>query len=376
MLVKVSCPCGSRFAFDVEPLNGQMPVAVNCPSCGADSTALANAVIAQNPAPAASPPPAPEPAAPKAAGLTIKGRSAEPPGGGHAPAPASAPSQTGTSAPLAPGLALKKSSHAASTPGGTSDAVEVPKPAGFKPVGAASPEGNFKLGIVGAASGALIGGGALFALIKVTGITGGIICGLVTMGVGVLAGFGTKLLGRQFNTNLGVIAGACTLVAILTARLTFALGEVQDFKQGMGEVMKMPTYEERLAEAREAVNARTDEEIRAFLRKQEEKLFQQFARKGEQFEQEPITAEDIRAFKDLQLPAQKAFVEGKPSREEYEKEVADAEKAAAEFSEKVSNSWLTKGWVVFRTLGIFQIFWLCASVSTAWRIGSNVNAAR
>jgi hypothetical protein len=47
MEVKVLCPCGTKFAFDVEPVDGQMPEPVACPACGADSTAAANAVIQQ-----------------------------------------------------------------------------------------------------------------------------------------------------------------------------------------------------------------------------------------------------------------------------------------------------------------------------------------
>jgi hypothetical protein len=47
MEIKVQCGCGTKFAFDVEPVNGRMPVRVNCPGCGADGTDLANEVIRQ-----------------------------------------------------------------------------------------------------------------------------------------------------------------------------------------------------------------------------------------------------------------------------------------------------------------------------------------
>jgi hypothetical protein len=42
MEVKVQCECGTRYAFDVEPVNGRMPVRINCPGCSADGTDLAN----------------------------------------------------------------------------------------------------------------------------------------------------------------------------------------------------------------------------------------------------------------------------------------------------------------------------------------------
>ena len=59
MEVKVQCGCGTRFAFDVEPVNGRMPVRVNCPGCGADGTDLANEVIRQKLAATAAPTPVP-----------------------------------------------------------------------------------------------------------------------------------------------------------------------------------------------------------------------------------------------------------------------------------------------------------------------------
>ncbi len=56
MPIKVLCNCGQKYAFDIEPVNGRMPSPVACPACGADGTAAANEIIAQNlpaqPAPA------------------------------------------------------------------------------------------------------------------------------------------------------------------------------------------------------------------------------------------------------------------------------------------------------------------------------------
>jgi len=44
--IKIECGCGQRYAFDVEPVNGQMPYTVACPICGVDGTGAANEVIA------------------------------------------------------------------------------------------------------------------------------------------------------------------------------------------------------------------------------------------------------------------------------------------------------------------------------------------
>lgn len=47
MELKVVCDCGQKYKFDVEPVNGRMPMKINCPACGADGTAAADGILAQ-----------------------------------------------------------------------------------------------------------------------------------------------------------------------------------------------------------------------------------------------------------------------------------------------------------------------------------------
>ena len=47
MEIKINCECGQKYIFSVDPENGQMPVSVNCPVCGADGTKEANEILAQ-----------------------------------------------------------------------------------------------------------------------------------------------------------------------------------------------------------------------------------------------------------------------------------------------------------------------------------------
>jgi outer membrane protein assembly factor BamB len=47
MNVKVQCPCGAKYTFEVEPVDGRMPFTVNCPTCQADGTEAANQLIAE-----------------------------------------------------------------------------------------------------------------------------------------------------------------------------------------------------------------------------------------------------------------------------------------------------------------------------------------
>jgi len=56
--IKIRCGCGQRYAFDAEPVDGALPAVVNCPACGADGTATANAIIAETLAAAPATPPA------------------------------------------------------------------------------------------------------------------------------------------------------------------------------------------------------------------------------------------------------------------------------------------------------------------------------
>jgi hypothetical protein len=65
MPIKIECGCGQRYAFEIEPVNGQMPTPIACPACGTDGTSAANEIIAQQWTPlpvatlAAKPPPLP-----------------------------------------------------------------------------------------------------------------------------------------------------------------------------------------------------------------------------------------------------------------------------------------------------------------------------
>ena len=45
--VKIICACGQKYAFDVEPVGGKMPVPVFCPSCAREGTLDAEQFIAK-----------------------------------------------------------------------------------------------------------------------------------------------------------------------------------------------------------------------------------------------------------------------------------------------------------------------------------------
>ena len=63
MKIVVDCSCQTPYEFEIEPVDGQMPGQVLCPTCGADGTEYANWVIQQTLATQPEPATPPEPAA-------------------------------------------------------------------------------------------------------------------------------------------------------------------------------------------------------------------------------------------------------------------------------------------------------------------------
>ena len=109
MELKIYCPCGAKYKFDVEPVDGRMPFTVKCPVCGVDGTEAANATLLQSAATVEAAPLAPVPApapVPISTGLRIRPTeshaAAAPPPVAPAPLPyiphAAAPKKSGTGA--------------------------------------------------------------------------------------------------------------------------------------------------------------------------------------------------------------------------------------------------------------------------------------
>lgn len=210
MELKVICQCGQKFAFEVEPVGGRMPIAVNCPVCNADGTAAANALLAE------------------------KFRFVPPPPVAAAPAPFAA--GTPAAAPPPPsGLRINRTEHSAPTPTVASPlapaAGNAPPPIGaLKPLSTdkkSKPkvEGEFSLvrGILGALAGSLVGCGLLFGF----WLWAHFRFPLMGIAVGAAAGYGARWLARGTDTTLGiitaVIAGASVTGTFVVMYGGFAL---------------------------------------------------------------------------------------------------------------------------------------------------------
>lgn len=172
--VKVLCGCGQKYKFDVEPANGRMPFAVNCPVCGVDGTPSANAILAQSFPATSAPPPPPAPVARVVA----------------APAPAAPPIMAAVPAipvPLAAAGAVVK---------------RAPKSAGGS---------SLPLGILGAFLGAAIASGAMYGFYLWAGFR----FPLLGIGIGLLTGFGARLLYKGTDISLGSISAIIAAIAVV-----------------------------------------------------------------------------------------------------------------------------------------------------------------
>ncbi len=178
MELKVVCDCGQKYKFDVEPVNGRMPMTVNCPVCGVDGTGTANNLLSQM---FTHPPPPPIAIAP-AGGLRI-----------NRPAPAPAVVDAPPPIPSAP----------------------MPISAVRSPATAARPktktEGEYSLmlGVLGAILGAALGAGLMYGFFMLADFR----FPLMGTCIGALSGLGARLLAKGTDMTLGAIAGVIALVS-------------------------------------------------------------------------------------------------------------------------------------------------------------------
>ncbi len=332
MEIKVVHACGSKFAFDIEPENGAMPFAIQCPNCGADATADANAIIAQALAAGASAAPPPPPPKP---GLSL----------GH-----SAPAAPPPPPPPKPGLSSGRShaAEAAAPPPPPPAGPAAAAPAGTNPhvaqqKGLAKPE---KPLLPRALAGAVAGGGIALGIWYLLGNSGLIVWGILTKllawGTGVLIGYGVRLLGRVPNMQFGIMAGGVTLAA-LAAGLCLASWAWQE-RAVHGGAVSAYLRERNIAQS--FVSAKDDDALR--------KAIAFYERKAES----TVSETELAKVKD-DLPRLKEFLGGKPSREQRIKELSPG------IQEKYPVLGMAKA-----SLGIGLGICALLGISSAFKIGS------
>lgn len=337
MDIKVQCGCGARYAFSVEPVNGGMPVAVSCPKCGTDGTGQANQQIQQSlsataPAAPAVPPAFSAPAPAVKPGLRI--------GKSHAPEPPAAPQPT-----------VEPAAAEAVPETVTRELPPARKRSKFG-------EPSVALGIAGALVGAALGAGILWGADHGLGLPYRLVRYMALL-VGFLAGGGARLLGRKSNLGIGVAAGLFCAVAIFGTEYFVAKANME---AEAAALPKPETYDERMAHSKEAVALKTDAEIKEFLKRERTDSLKKIGIKDEPKEPIEITAEDIQGFKQDELAAYKEFVNGKPTREEYEKQMAAIETI-------VKSNPFNQFILVIRTFFGVNLITSAISIGLAYKIG-------
>ncbi len=289
--IKVQCDCGQRFKFDVEPLHGEMPFRVSCPSCGADGTPKANEILREVLAKAGVVDEYPRAQLARSARGPVRVQ-VNPAASGTA-APPSGPAPAAKPPPLkAPGAVV--SPQAARAEGA---AVPAKKP-------------SFGLGFLGAILGAVVGSVIYFLIFNYTGLR----LKLLAIGVGYLAGLGAELLGRKEGSKeLGMIAAVLALSGIIGAQYFVARNWWNTEISGKA---KVSDYETSVGEAKKVVSAiptGSDQEIRVYLAKDS-------AEAGEKPDPQLVTEEEIKDFRETSLPHARELAEGKLTKEQFDKQ--------------------------------------------------------
>ena len=338
MELKIVCQCGQKYKFDVEPVHGQMPFAVNCPVCQTDGTTTANAHLAEL---LASQPAALVTAS--ASPLVVPA-----PGGLHinrtAPAPVAPPA---SEAPEAEDV--------------TPTPIRPLRPA--MPATAKNPSKrpSFALGLLGGFIGTVAGVAVYFLIFKFTGLR----IKLLAIGVGALAGWLAELLGKgEGSKELGGITAVFVLAGIISLQYFVALGWWHEALHTQ-EKLADAAYVFSITEAKEAVKiipTGSDAEIRTFLAKKSKE-------QGENISPAVISNKEVKEFRENRLPEYQALASGQISKkkflEEHNLEMMRTNGAM------VSDDNTFKGVFLLLLLSKVNLFSLAAAAGLAFKLSSN-----
>lgn len=251
------------------------------------------------------------------------------------PAPGTAP--TKPAAPASPASAPKSAKPDSAKP----DAAKPAAKAAAKPAPAASSrEPSLALGVAGAVGGAVIGAGIWFAVLKSTGLNGGFMAPVL----GILAGFGARLLGRGASPTLG---GVACISAGLAIGVMAWLAMSEHVNRQMRPQLK-GHYDRSLAAAKEAAAAKTDAELKLVVARSSMNSDPDGSR---------VTDADLKVFRTMRLPKMLELATGKVTREQFES------RQLAEW--RASSDWMD---VWQESLGMFGLLMLIAGVGAAARI--------
>lgn len=314
MEVVVPCDCGTRFSFEVEPVEGRLPAGAEllCPTCQKDGVPLANRVIGESLRKAAAAQARLEEAQPKK--KKIFGRSRE-------KNESAKPEQVHI--PYHDPFANARSK-------GDDDVYAGP---------------NKVRGMIGAAVGGAVGAAAWAAVVYITGYE----IRYVAVGVGALVGLCSRKFGGGRDYFLGLFATVCALLAILVGQWFAANAYIKNFAAEFATIQ----YETRMEYAKEVESLKTDTAIKEFLLTRGSREMQ-FAAK--------VDASDaaVNTFKLKELPELKKLAAGNPTREA--------------FIEQEKTNYLQKLGVkdiFIASITPYLFFWVFIGIGAAWKLASD-----
>jgi len=204
------------------------------------------------------------------------------------------------------------------------------------------------MGVVGAGIGALVGMIAWIVIVSVTHF----MIGWAAIGLGALTGFSARYFGKQGGQALGITAAICSALAILLGQF---LG-LRSITAAELPQMAAEAYDEQIVYAKEALQATNDEQIIAAMDKKPIDL-------SDASTESPSKSTDEKAlqnFRSKEMPKLRKFVNGQPSRSEFERKKVEEMQGAAFL---VAGAQLIR----FRTL-----IWLFLGVVSAFRVANRV----
>lgn len=243
--------------------------------------------------------------------------------------------------PLPPGLRVSRPTENVPTASTLPGATTTTPPAfpAFVPNSSEADRKSLLLGSIGAIVGGLIGMFVWYYLIRLTERE----IGWVAWGVGGLTGFAAQALARRGSHLLGIICGACALIAIIGGTYLAAMHFVRVEIQKLAE----EHYQSRMHFAQAVSNAKSTEEIRSLLAAEDGAAIT------------AITDQRIREFQGTELPGLREFASGKPSREEFTQSLI-----------QLGGASVPKLTLLKETLSLFTLLWLFLGVGTAYKLGA------
>ncbi len=328
--IKILCPCGTKYSFEAEPVDGHLPAPVACPKCGTDGTPAANESIRLQ--------------------LAASGATAEPAAPSLVPKPPAvvrlrvAGAHTAPAEPaIANGVETPAAEHVPADHGEPAPASQKKKKKKKREL--AYGEANMQWASLGAIGSGLVAMTLWWASIHYLEFRWGILAWIV----GGIVGVGGRLAGGGSSQKLGLLCGACALAAIVGGQFIDARIQLSSWVQETID----EAYAEELATAKKAAAPETDEQIR-------EHLAAEYSFESERTKPEDITPAEIANFKEEQ-PRYRDLASGKITKEEYAKDI-----------EAVSNSGAANFVLLLYSIGFKGIIFLILGVGTAYKLGSGL----